>query len=59
MNPGTQVYHPAYGAGEVCPKTAHTHERFVVVFFPNDPKKKPGSKGAKRRVPISELEVMK
>lgn len=59
MSPGTKVYHPSYGAGEVCKKAAHTHYDHVVVFFPNDPGKKSGSAGKKRRVLIKELEELK
>lgn len=47
---GDLVAHPSFGVGTVCPKTARTHNDYVVVFFPDDPKKRPGSAGVKRRV---------
>lgn len=53
---GSHVFHHEHGVGTVCAPTAHTHRKYTVVFFPHDPKKKPGSKGIKRRVLTATLE---
>lgn len=58
MNPGKKVFHETYGVGTVCPRTAHTHYNYTTVFFPDDPTKKPGSKGVKRRVRTEHLQEM-
>lgn len=58
MKTGDHVHHPTYGVGTVCPRTAHTHYKYTMVFFPHDPTKKPGSKGVKRRVLTELLEVI-